>query len=67
MFSHFETLLGVLDAENIEYYLMGDMNCDLSSIVLDDGSRLLMDIAALYNLSQLINEPTRTTDSPSIH
>ena len=56
--------LSLLDAENIEYYLMDDLNCDLSSIVLDHGSRL-MDIAELYNLSQLINEPTRTTDSSS--
>ena len=44
---------------------MDDLHCDLSSIVLDHGSRLLMDIAELYNLSQLINEPTRTTDSSS--
>ena len=44
---------------------MGDLNCDLSSTVLDHSSRLLIDIAELYNLSQLINEPTRTTDSSS--
>ena len=64
-FNYFETLLGKLDSENIEYYLMGDLNCDLSPTVLDHGSRLLMDIADLYNLSQLINEPTRITDSSS--
>ncbi len=64
-FSHFETLLGILDAENIEYYLMGDLNCDLSSTVLDHGSKLLMDIAELYNHSRLINEPTRSTDCSS--
>ncbi len=44
---------------------MGDFNCDLSSIVLDHDSKLLMDIVVLYNLSQLINEPTRITDSSS--
>ena len=66
-FNFFETLLGKLDSENIEHYLMGDLNCDLqlSPTILDHGSRLLMDIADLYNLSQLINEPTRITDSSS--
>ena len=65
MFNDFEILLGMLDSENIEYYLMGDFNCDLSSIVLDHDSKLLLDIVVLYNLSQLINEPTRITDSSS--
>ena len=65
MFNYFEILLGMLDSENIEYYLMGDFNCDLSSTVLDHDSKSLMDIADLYNLSQLINEPTRITDSSS--
>ena len=44
---------------------MGDLNCDLSPTVVDHGSSLLMDIADLCNLSQLINEPTRITDSSS--
>ena len=65
-FDYFETLLGKLDSKNIEYYLMGDFNCDLSPTVLDHGSRLLMDTADLYNLSQLINEPTRITDSSTL-
>jgi hypothetical protein len=67
-FNNFETLLGILDSENIEYYLMGDFNCNLSPTVLDYSSKLLTDIADLYNLSQLINyinEPTRITDSSS--
>ncbi len=65
MFNYFEILLGMLDSENIDYYHMGDFNCDLSSIVLDHDSKLLMDIVVLYDLSQLINEPTRITDSSS--
>ncbi len=61
MFNYFEILLGMLDSENIKYYLMGDFNCDLSSIVLDHDSKLLKDIVVLYNLSQLINDPTQIT------
>ena len=29
VFTPFEELLGKLDTENIEYHLMGDMNCDM--------------------------------------
>ena len=28
IFSPFETLIGKLDSENTEYYLMGDLNCE---------------------------------------
>ena len=34
-FEYFESLLSRLDLENIEFYLLGDLNCDLSSTVLD--------------------------------
>ena len=64
-FIHLETLVGRIDAENIEYYLMGDMNCDLSSQVLDHNSIKLMNIADLYSLHQLISDPTRITISSS--
>ena len=60
-----KNFLGTLDTENIEYYLLGDLNCDLSVTDLDHSSRVLMDITGLYNLSQLINEPTRVTDFSS--
>ena len=59
-FNHLETLLGKL-----EYYLVGDLNCDLSSTVLDHSSRSLIDITETYNLQQLITEQTRITNSSS--
>ena len=31
LFTHVNTLLGKLDSENIEHFLMGDLNCDLQS------------------------------------
>jgi endonuclease/exonuclease/phosphatase family metal-dependent hydrolase len=64
-FNHLETLLGKLYVENIEYYLVGDLNCDLSSTVLNHSSRLLIDITETYNLQQLITEQTRITNSSS--
>ena len=44
IFSHFETLVGKLDAENIEFYLMGDFNCNLASPQPDNNTVLLNSI-----------------------
>ena len=63
--THLLAHLAILDAENIEYYLMDDLNCDLSSKELDHNSTKLLNIADLYNLHQVINEPTRITISSS--
>jgi hypothetical protein len=46
-FSYFESFIGRLDSENVEYYLLGDLNCDLGASVLDHNSRSLTDIADL--------------------
>ena len=64
-FDLLETLIGKLDAENVEYWLLGDLNCNLGAPTLDHKSRILSGIADLYNLEQLIDEPTRITESSS--
>ena len=65
-FNYFETLVGRLDAENVEYYLvMGDLNCNFGSTVMDHNSTILTSITDLYGLQQLISEPTRITKSSS--
>ena len=56
LFSHLDTLLGKLDSENVELFLMGDMNCDLLS-----KEKALLNVIDIYGLKQLINEPTRIT------
>ncbi len=55
----------MLDAENVEYHLSGDLNCDLGSPDLDSNSRSLIGITELYGLHQLISEPTRITETSS--
>ena len=55
---------GRLDSENDEFYLMEDMNFNMASMS-DTNSRLLSDITDQYGLHQLINEPTRVTDTTS--
>ena len=61
IFSHFETLIGKLDSENIEYFLMGDLNCDMIATRYDNNTCKLMNITDIYGLQQLITEPTRIT------
>ena len=43
---------------NVEFYIMGDINCNLGAPELDHNSRLLNDIANLFRLHQLIDETT---------
>ena len=61
IFSPFETLIGKLDSENIEYFLMGDLYCDMIATRYDNNTCKLMSIADIYGLQQLITEPTRIT------
>ena len=64
LFTLINTLLGKLVSENVEHFLMGDLNCDLQS--KDNGNvKALLNITDIYGLEQLINEPTRITPSTS--
>ena len=66
LFSDFETLVGKLDAEGKEYFVMGDFNCNmLSSSLNNTNTQALLNITNIYNLKQLINEPTRITPMSS--
>ena len=58
-------LLGKLDAENVEFYLLGDLNCNVRAPVFDHPTRVLTGITDLCGLHQLINEPTRITEKTS--
>ena len=60
-FNAFESLVGRLDTLNVEFYIMADINCNLGGPELDYNSRLLNDIANLFSLHQLIEEPTRVS------
>ena len=67
IFSPFKTLIGNLDSENIEHYLMGDFNRDMIATRYDNDTRKLMSITDIYGPQQLITEPTRITPtSPTL-
>ena len=61
LFSTFERII----AENLELYLMGDLNCNLLSEVVSNNSSHLLNIIDNYGLTPLITEPTRVTQYSS--
>ena len=50
----------ILDSENIEYFLMGDLNCDMIATLYDNNTCKLMSITNIYGLQQLITEEPTT-------
>ena len=65
IFSPFESLIGKLDSENVEFFVLGDMNCDMITTRYDNDTSKLRSIADVYGLEQLISEPTRITPTSS--
>ena len=54
LFETFERIIDKIDAENLELYLMGDLNCNLLSEVVSNNSSHLLNIIDIYGLTQLI-------------
>ena len=61
-FADFETMIGALDAENLEYFLLGDINVDFTPTTNSSGKNILIELFDIYGLYQLIEEPTRITE-----
>ena len=62
LYSHLENLIGKLDLTNFDFFLLGDMNADMATTTeSDNDARQLNNIADIYGLHQLINEPIRIT------
>jgi hypothetical protein len=55
-------LIQLIDNENKEVYILGDWNCNLLEPTLLTAKKL-QQILELYQLTQLINDPTRITES----
>ena len=60
-----ERIIDKIDAENLELYVMGDLNCNLLSEVVSNNSSHLLNIIDIYGVTQLITEPTRVTQYSS--
>ena len=64
-FDLFERFLSKCDNENKEFLIIGDINCDWSATQHDSSTKRLIFLSTLYNLHQLIAEPTRVTKTSS--
>ena len=54
-------MIGLFDAENLEYFLLGDLNVDLLTTTGSSNSNKLTDILDIYGIEQMILESTRVT------
>jgi exonuclease III len=55
-----ENYFHLLDEQDKELIITGDLNCDLSLSVLQPHYHRLMDIIELFRMKQLIVDPTRS-------
>ena len=65
IFTNFELFLFKCDMENKELILGGDLNCDVNKLAPDSQTHKLQTLSSLYQLTQVINEPTRITETTS--
>ena len=65
LFNEFETMIGALDAENLEFFLLGDLNVDFTPSIKSSNKSTLAELFDIYGLSQIIEEPTRITEKSS--
>ena len=61
VYHHFESLVDKVDSEQKDFYLLGDLNCNMLDGSNNHNSSTLTNILDTYGLSQLISEPTRIT------
>ena len=64
-FDHLEMIISNLDNDDKEYIILGDLNSDLLPInnCRDSNVRLLKSLIEVFQLTQLITEPTRVTET----
>ena len=51
--------------ENKELIIVGNLNCDVNKVPPDSPTYKLQTLSSLYQLTQVINDPTRVTEATS--
>ena len=64
-FTEFENIVGSLDAENLKYFIMGELNVDFKQQNESPNNNTLNEIFVIYGQHHLNNEPTRVTEVTS--
>ena len=65
LFLYYELFLEKLDSPGLEYYPLGDLNCNLASLQYDSNTRRLCEMFDVVGSQRLVTEPTRITESSS--
>ena len=60
-FVAFEEIIKMIDDEDKEFHILGDLNCNILTNTINQQTKKLKEILETYQLSQLITEPTRVT------
>ena len=63
LFDKFEKYIKKADLMYKEYYILGDLNCDLIAPNITSHTSKLIQLLDIYQLKQLIKEPTRVTET----
>ena len=63
LFDKWTLFLSKCDIENKELIIVGDLNCDVNKPLPNSHTQRLKILCSLYQLKQLINEPTRVTST----
>ena len=61
--SAFHDVIEKIDAENSEFYFLGDIYCDVSSVSPHCNTNELLNICKIFKLTQIISELTRITNT----
>lgn len=64
-FENLENIIRTIDIESKEIIILGDLNCNYLRDRGDSQLSLLKQLSTIYHLKQLINEPTRVTQTTS--
>ena len=64
-FQNLENIVQILDLEGKECIFLGDLNCDYLKSGYDYNTTQLKQLSSIYQLTQLIKEPTRITSTTS--
>ena len=63
LFDNFQSILQKVDDLNFDYIILGDMNCNMRGELTSWQTKRLLDIIENYNLTQVIDTPTRVTNN----
>ena len=64
-FDKYDALLQNIDRENKEIYILGDLNCNFADNRSNPSTKSLKLLNRLYQLKQIIDDPTHITSSTS--